>query len=782
MSKLQPAAPDVIRIVRAREHNLKNVTLDIPKRQITVFTGVSGSGKSSLVFDTVAAESQRQLNETFPAFVRHRLPHYGQPDVDLLHNLSVAIVIDQKRLGGNARSTVGTVTDIHALLRLLYSRAGRPGIGESSVFSFNHPEGMCPRCQGLGLVTQVDPEKLVARSRSLNEGGLASPVFAVGGYRWSRYARSGLFDPDKKLEDYSKAEWQLLMFQPEMILKDPPRNWPRHAKYEGVVPRFERTYVAKDAERLKPRERAALTAAVTRGTCPACRGYRLNRKVLSCRINGRHIGQCSALQVTDLIDVIRQINDVSVRTVTASIIERLGALMAIGLGYLSLDRHTGTLSGGESQRVKMIRHLGSSLTGLTYILDEPSTGLHPQDVHQLNELIQQLRDKGNTVLVVEHDPDVIAIADHVVDMGPGAGTHGGQIVFQGTAEALRSAPSVTGRCLSRQPKLKDDPRSPQGYLSIHNATMHNLQKVNAEFPCGVLTVVTGVAGSGKSSLVNGELTARYPEIVSIDQGALVGSSRSNMATYLGVMDSIRRLFAQANGVSSSMFSSNSAGACPVCKGLGEVHLDLAFMDSVISICEACRGRRFTDEVLSMRYRGRNIDEVLRLTADDALELFQHDALIYRPLRRAVEVGLSYLTLGQPLSTLSGGERQRVKLATELGNSGRIYILDEPTTGLHMSDVDRLQALLDRLVDAGNTVIVIEHNLAVIARADWVIDMGPGAGHGGGRIVTQGPPAKVCAFHGSSTAQYLKRYITRQNLRTDSLNSRRVSPAITGHDA
>jgi excinuclease UvrABC ATPase subunit len=739
---------DVIRIVGAREHNLNNVDVEIPKRLITVFTGVSGSGKSSLVFDTIAAESQRQLNETFPAFVRHRLPHHGQPDVDLL---------DQKRLGGNARSTVGTSTDIYALLRLLYSRAGNPDIGESSVFSFNHPAGMCPRCHGLGMIDQVDANKLVDLELSLNEGGLTSLAFAVGGYRWARYVHSGLFDNDKKLGDFTPAEWQLLMFQPAMTLQRRPANWPPTAKYEGVVPRFEKAFLAKEADRLKPRQRAAIAAAVMRGPCPECDGYRLNKNVLSSRINGKHIAQCAALEISALIPLIEAIDDPRVKTVVASICERLKALVSIGLGYLSLDRSTATLSGGESQRVKMIRHLGSSLTDLTYIFDEPSIGLHPRDVNQLNGLLRKLRDNGNTILVVEHDPDVINAADHVVDIGPGAGTHGGQIVFQGSCVALLKADTPTGRCLSEAVALKRETRPARGYLQIRNAALHNLKRVDIDVPLGAITVVTGVAGSGKSSLINGELMQRYPAIISIDQGALVGSSRSNLATYLDVFDGIRQLFARTHSASASLFSSNSKGACPACKGLGEVHLDLAFMDAITSVCEICKGRRYTNAVLALRYRGKNIDEVLRMTAEDAVQFFAKELEIRGPLERAVEVGLSYMTLGQPLSTLSGGERQRVKLATELREGGRTYVMDEPTTGLHLSDVRRLITLLNKMVDAGNTVIVIEHNLAVIAQADYIIDMGPGAGRDGGTIVAQGTPVRILDDPNSVTGPFLRRY-------------------------
>ncbi|MGK5045817.1 ATP-binding cassette domain-containing protein [Janthinobacterium sp. GB4P2] len=750
--------PAPIKIVGAREHNLKNVSVEIPKKVITVFTGVSGSGKSSLVFDTVAAESQRQLNETFSSFVRHRLPHYGQPDVDTLSNLSAAIIVDQKRLGGNARSTVGTVTDIHALLRLLYSRIGTPFVGYSNVFSFNHPEGMCPSCQGLGSVAMLDLEKLLDKGRSLNEGALILPGFPVGGYRWKRYVTSGLFDNDKQLRHYSEAELQMLLHQQEMPLKGAPPGWPPTAKYEGVVPRFEKAYLSKDIDQLKPQEREAVAAVVTRGPCRACEGYRLNSVILSCQIRGKHIGQCANLQIDDLIPFIEGIDDPRAPTMVAAILERLHNLVSIGLGYLSLDRPTATMSGGESQRIKMIRHLGSSLTDMTYILDEPSIGLHPRDVDQLNGLMRQLRDKGNTVLVVEHDPDVIAIADHVIDMGPGAGTRGGEVVYQGSLSGLAKAETLTGRYLHRHAELKAEVRVPRGYLQLRNARLHNLKDVSVDIPQCVMTVVTGVAGSGKSSLISGELMRRYPTIVYIDQGALVGSRRSNTATYTGILDPIRRLFAQANASNASLFSANSAGACPNCKGLGETHLDLAFMDAITSVCEVCKGRRYTDAVLALSYRGKNIDEVLRLTIESARSFFAEQSAICQTLQRVMEVGLDYLALGQPLSTLSGGERQRIKLATELENNGKVYVLDEPTTGLHMSDVARLIALLDRLVDKGSTVIVIEHNLDVIARADWVIDMGPGAGRKGGQIVAQGTPAQLTHDVHSVTGVFLKRRV------------------------
>jgi excinuclease UvrABC ATPase subunit len=745
----------VIRVVRARENNLRNVTIEIPKKRVTVFTGVSGSGKSSLVFDTIAAESQRQLNETFPAFVRNRLPHYGQPDVDALENLSPAVIVDQKRIGGNARSTVGTATDISALLRLLFSRIGQPFVGESSVFSFNHPEGMCLTCLGLGTIVAVDEEKLVDRSRSLNDGALTFLKFNVGGARWKRYVHSGLFDNDKPLSRYTEAEWRLLMHQPPMVLKTPPREWYASSKYEGVVDRFTRAYLKTAPEQLKPEEREAVAKVVTRSVCPTCKGYRLNHKILSAKIDGRHIGEFAALSISDLISVVRAIRDPRATTIVDAIVASLERLAAIGLGYLSLDRQTPTLSGGESQRVKMVRHLGSSLSDMTYILDEPSIGLHPRDVHQLNQLIIGLRDKGNTVIVVEHDPDVIAIADHVVDMGPGAGTHGGTVVFEGTVAALAKSKSLTGQFLRRGATLKTKVRQPDDTFRIRGAKLHNLASLDVDIPRGVLTVVTGVAGSGKSSLINGVLMRQHPEIVCIDQGALTGSVRSNMATYTGVLDPIRTLFARANDVSASLFSANSAGACPACHGLGEITLDLAFMDAITSECELCRGRRFRDDVLALSYRGKAIDEVLALTAEEAVDFFSDRTDVCAALERVVEVGLGYLTLGQPLSTLSGGERQRIKLATELQNSGRTYVLDEPTTGLHMSDVARLIALIDRLVDNGSSVIVIEHNIDVIAHADWIIDMGPGAGRDGGRVIAQGTPEELALDPASVTGPFLK---------------------------
>lgn len=746
-----------IRVLGAREHNLKNIDIEIPKKCIVVFTGVSGSGKSSLVFDTIAAESQRQINETFTSFARHRLPHYGQPDADAIENLSAAIVVDQKRLGGNARSTVGTATDIYALLRLLYSRIGRPAVGESTLFSFNHPEGMCPTCHGLGTTEAVDLDKLIDRDKSLNEGAIRFPALAVGSARWKRYALSGLFDNDKPLRDYDEREWDLLLNAEPFKPKHPLKGWWASSKYEGLLHRFERSFLHQSGEKVKGASREALSRVVSRRTCAQCKGARLNREVLRCRIEGGNIAQCAAMQADELIAFMRGLKSREAASVIAAIVERLEHLIGIGLAYLSLDRQTASLSGGESQRVKMVKHLGSSLTDMSYIFDEPSIGLHARDVHQVNLLLRRLRDKGNTVLVVEHDPDVIAIADHIVDMGPAAGRDGGRVVYQGDLAGLARAKTLTGRHIARRPRLKTRPRDPRGWLPLRKASLHNLRKLDVDLPVGVMTVVTGVAGSGKSSLINGVFARTYPETVCIDQGALHASRRSNTATYTGLLDPIRRQFAEANGVDVGLFSANSSGACPACKGLGAIQIDLAFMDPIESVCEACHGKRFSPEVLRYALRGRSIDQVLDMSVSEA-----HGFLVEPELRAITaqleQVGLGYLTLGQPLSTLSGGERQRIKLATELVQHGGLYVLDEPTTGLHLSDIDRLTEVMDRLVDNAGTVIVIEHNLEVIAQADWIIDMGPGAGHDGGRIVFQGVPADLLRERASVTGEHLARYL------------------------
>jgi len=745
---------DHIIIKGARENNLKNVSLKIPKKKITVFTGVSGSGKSSLVFDTIAAESQRQLNETFSAFVRHRLPHYGQPEADSLENLSAAIIIDQKRIGGNARSTVGTVTDIFTVIRLLFSRIGKPFVGYSNVFSFNHPQGMCPECEGLGTVATLDLEHFFDKSKSLNGGAILFPGFSKESWRWSRYAYSGLFDNDKKLKDYTKEEWYNLLYADDITLKNPDPRFPPTSKYEGIVPRFHRSYLNKESKEAKGE---AFEKIVTRGVCPSCKGTRFNPEILSCKIGKYNIADFAAMQVSDLRNVIAAIKEPMAATMVTAISERLKHMEDIGLGYLFLNRETASLSGGESQRIKMIKHLGSSLTDMTYIFDEPSIGLHPKDVHQLNELLQLLRDKGNTVLVVEHDPDVIVVADHIVDMGPKAGSNGGTVVFEGSLKGLAKSNTLTGKFLSKRHPLKEHPRIPNGHLQIKNATLHNLQHVNVKIPKGVMTVVTGVAGSGKSSLINGVLPKVYPETLCIDQSAISGSKRSNPATYTGIFDVIRNLFAKKNKVSSSLFSYNGGGACPECKGIGMVTIDLAFMDPITSICESCNGKRYKEEVLQYRLRGKNIWEVLKLTVAEAKDFFQEQD-IQPVLQKLCEVGLDYITLGQPLSSLSGGERQRIKLAAELENTGQIYVLDEPTTGLHMSDVDRLMGILNRLVDNGSTLIVIEHNLDVVKVADWVVDLGPEGGEGGGRVIFEGTPAQLIKKQDSATGMFLAKHI------------------------
>ena len=756
-ASLAHVAIDVIRIVGARENNLRNVSVDIPKKQITVFTGVSGSGKSSLVFDTIAAESQRQLNDTFSTFVRHRLPHHPQPDADSLQNLCAAIVVDQRRLGGNARSTVGTATDILALIRLLFSRIGQPFVGYSNIFSFNHLDGMCPRCEGLGKVDTVDLDRLFDRELSLNQGAIRFSAFAVGGYRWKRYVHSGLFDNDKPLKDFSKDEWHTLIHAEDVPITRPGPGWPPTSRYEGVLPRIRRNFLSRNLDDIKGLDRGEWDRLVTAGPCPRCHGARLNEKVLSNRIRGRNIADWCALEVGELLSVVQEVDAPLAASLVPATVYRLQHVVDIGLGYLSLGRETTSLSGGESQRVKMVRHLGSSLSDMSYIFDEPSVGLHPRDVSRLAELLRHLRDKGNTVLVVEHDPDVISMADHVIDIGPGAGEAGGTIVFQGSVAGLQRADTPTGRCLARPARVNAEPRAASAWLPLRQVSLHNLKDVSVDIPQDVLTVVTGVAGSGKSSLINGAFVHAYPETVCIDQGAIGGSRRSNPATYTGILEPIRRLIAQANTASASLFSANSGGACPVCKGLGITETDLAFMEPIVSVCERCRGRRFTDEVLQYRLRGKNIAEIMAMRVGEAKAFFDEPDIL-PALHRLDDVGLAYLSLGQPLSSLSGGERQRLKLATELAQSGRIYVFDEPTSGLHLSDIDRLLRLFDRLIVRGATLIVIEHQLNVIAQADWVIDMGPEAGQRGGRVVFAGTVAAMIARGTGETATHLRRHV------------------------
>ncbi|MGQ0838874.1 ATP-binding cassette domain-containing protein [Actinokineospora sp.] len=743
---------DVIQVRGARENNLADISLDIPKRRLTVFTGVSGSGKSSLVFGTIAAESQRLINETYTAFIQSFMPSQGRPDVDALHNLSAAIIVDQERMGANSRSTVGTATDAHTMLRILFSRLGTPHVGSSLAFSFNSPEGMCPDCEGLGRVSAIDVDQLVDVDLSLNEGAITVPGFTVDAWYVQGFTQSGFVDPDVKLRDYTPEQWEALLHKPATKVKIGKMN----TTYEGLVVKVQRLFLGKDRESMQPHIRAFVDRAVAFAECTACEGARLNPAALSCKVGGRTIAECSAMQISDLAEFVRDIEEPSAAPLLATLCATLDSLVEIGLGYLSLNRESGTLSGGEAQRVKMVRHLGSSLTDVTYVFDEPTVGLHPHDIQRMNNLLVLLRDKGNTVLVVEHKPEVIEIADHVVDLGPGAGPSGGHVCFAGDVPGLRASGTLTGRHLGHRARLRDKVRSPQGQLSIKGANRHNLKDVDVDIPLGVLTVVTGVAGSGKSSLIHGSLPGRDGVSV-VDQSPIRGSRRSNPATYTGLLDPIRTAFAKANGVKAALFSANSEGACPNCKGIGLVYTDLAMMAGVASVCEECEGKRFTPEVLTHKLHGKDISEVLAMSVTEARDFFTA-----RPARaildRLADVGLGYLGLGQPLTTLSGGERQRVKLAIRMAEKATTYVLDEPTTGLHLADVDQLLALLDRLVDDGNTVVVIEHHQAVMAHADWLIDLGPGAGQDGGRVVFTGTPADLVAHGDSLTARHLRTYV------------------------
>lgn len=744
---------EYITIQGARENNLKNISLQIPKRKLTIFTGVSGSGKSSIVFDTISAEAQRQLNETFTAFVRNRLPKSSQPDADSIENLSTAIVIDQKRLGGNSRSTVGTITDIYSILRLLFSRVGQPFIGYSNAFSFNDPTGMCPDCSGMGEKIEPDIEKFFDRSKSLNEGGIIFPVFSVDTWYWKMYAFSGFFDNDKKLADYTETEWEILLYGKNQKIKFETPGGPMDASYEGVIDKFYRLFVKKDSSEMSEGKQATAQRFLTYSPCTLCHGTRLSQAALSCKINGSNIAQLAALEMTDLINALSEINDPVANTMVATLMERVQNMIDIGLEYLSLNRQTTTLSGGESQRIKMVRHLSSNLVDLMYIFDEPSIGLHPRDVHRLNELLLKLRDKGNTVLVVEHDRDVIQTADYIVDVGPHAGAQGGEIVYEGSVAGLLQADTLTGQYMQYTMPLKAQYRQATGQMPVVGATLHNLKNVTVNIPTGVLTVVTGVAGSGKSTLVNDVFLAQHPDAIVIDQSSVSTSIRSNSATYTGIMDDIRNLFAQTNRVSASLFSFNAKGACANCQGLGFIFTDLAFLEPIKTPCEICGGNRFKPEVLQYQVKGKSISDVLAMTILEALNFFEKRELLHK-LQAIHDVGLDYLTLGQPLSTLSGGECQRIKLASELHKNGSIYVMDEPTTGLHMSDVGHLLAIMNRLVDGGNSVIVIEHNLDVIRNADWIIDLGPEGGYKGGHIVFEGTPQQLLTSEHSLTGKYL----------------------------
>ncbi|MFJ1618650.1 ATP-binding cassette domain-containing protein [Streptomyces sp. NPDC088251] len=739
----------------ARENNLKNISLTVPKGKITVFTGVSGSGKSSIVFSTIAVESQRQLNETFPWYVRNRLARYERPRAEVMENLSTAIVVDQKPIGGNSRSTVGTMTEIHPILRVLFSRHGKPSAGPSNLYSFNDPHGMCETCEGLGRTTTVNLDRLLDESKTLNEGAINFPSFAVGTAQWQLYAESGLFNPDTPLARFTDQERELFLHGGGFRVDRRSRHSVYKNEYEGVVARFTRRYLKRDGQTLSDRDREAVARVVTEGPCPECGGARLNAAARRSKIGTHSIADYTAMEIGELIEVLTTIDDPVAKPVATAALAVLRRIEAVGLGYLSLNRETSTVSGGEGQRLKIVRHLGSSLTDVTYIFDEPSVGLHPRDVHRLNELLLALRDKGNTVLVVEHDREVIAIADHVIDMGPGAGVHGGEVVFEGTVAELCISDSLTGQRLSTVSGLNQAPRAPTGTFTITGADLHNLKDITVDIPAGVLTAVTGVAGSGKSTLVSSVLAAQQPDAIIVDQSAIGISPRSTPATYINIMDTIRKLFARANGVDAGMFSFNSTGGCPACKGRGLIDNDLAFLDPVTTVCEVCEGQRYRHEVLDYRLDGHNIVQTLSLSVEGALDHFT-ERTVLRRLAMLREVGLPYLTLGQPLSTLSGGERQRLKLADRLRETGSLYIFDEPTTGLHMADVETLLALLDRLADGGNTVIVIEHDLDVIKHADWVIDLGPEAGRHGGHIIFEGTPEQLSTTQGSFTAEYLRR--------------------------
>ena len=737
---------EYIEIRGARENNLKDVELRLPKRKIIIFTGVSGSGKSSLVFDTIANEAQRLLFENFSLFIRNLLPRYPQPDADAIENLSMAVLVDQKRLGGGSQSTVGTVTDIAPVLRLLFSRIGKPYVGSANAFSFNDPQGMCLECNGLGRKIGIDPEALIDTTKSLNEGAVIAP--GLVGWESDLYGRSGFFDNDKKIAEYTPEELDLLLSSEPRKHTGLPYN-----TYEGLLYKFNRKFINRDIQTLPERTRRQVEPFLKLGPCPLCKGARLNQAALNCRINGYNIAQLAALEVDELIEVVREIDDPAAAPLVRTLTERLQHLIDIGLEYLSLDRTTDTLSGGESQRIKMVKHLNGSLVDVMYIFDEPSIGLHPRDVHRLNELLVKLRDKGNTVIVVEHDPYVIKIADYVVDMGPYAGSEGGQVVYEGSYAGLLEADTLTGNHLLRTRPLKETFRRATGSLPVVRATVNNLKNVSVNIPTGVLTVVTGVAGSGKSSLINEAFLSQHPKAVVIDQASLSTSSRSNPATYTGIMDDVRKAFAAANHADAGLFSFNSKGACPNCQGLGVTYTDLGFLEGVKLPCDVCGGKRFKDEVLAYTLNGKSIADVLNLTVHQALAFLQMKE-VQPKLQALSDVGLDYLTLGQPLSTLSGGECQRIKLASELHKRGSIYVMDEPTTGLHLSDIGRLLTIMNRLVDGGNTVMVIEHHLDVIRHADWIIDMGPEGGKKGGMVIFEGTPRELLGAKHSLTSRYL----------------------------
>jgi excinuclease UvrABC ATPase subunit len=774
---------DLIRVHGARQNNLQDVSVEIPKRRLTVFTGVSGSGKSSLVFGTIAAESQRLINETYSAFVQGFMPTLARPDVDVLEGLTTAIIVDQERIGADPRSTVGTATDANAMLRILFSRLGQPHIGSPQAFSFNVASvsgagavtieragqtvkerrsfaitgGMCPRCEGRGSVTDIDLTALYDDSKSLNEGALTIPGYSMEGWYGRIFGGCGFFDPDKPIRKFTKRELHDLLYKEPTKIKVDNIN----LTYEGLIPKIQKSMLSKDVDSMQPHIRAFVERAVTFATCPECGGTRLSEAARSSKIEGISIADACAMQISDLATWVGGLREPSVAPLLAALRHTLDSFVEIGLGYLSLDRPSGTLSGGEAQRVKMIRHLGSALTDVTYVFDEPTIGLHPHDIQRMNDLLLRLRDKGNTVLVVEHKPETIAIADHVVDLGPGAGAAGGTVCFEGTIDGLRASGTITGRHFDDRAVLKETVRKPTGSLEIRGASAHNLRDVDVDIPLGVLVVVTGVAGSGKSSLVHGSIPGGNG-VISVDQGSIRGSRRSNPATYTGLLDPIRKAFAKANGVKPALFSSNSEGACPNCNGNGVIYTDLAMMAGVATVCEVCEGKRFQAAVLDYHLGGRDISEVLAMSVTEAENFFgAGDARLpaaHAILRRLADVGLGYLSIGQPLTTLSGGERQRLKLATHMAEKGGVYVLDEPTAGLHLADVEQLLGLLDRLVDSGKSVIVIEHHQAVMAHADWIIDLGPGAGNDGGRIVFEGTPADLVADRSTLTGEHLAAYV------------------------
>ncbi|SEE44545.1 excinuclease ABC, A subunit [Arthrobacter alpinus] len=774
---------DLIRVQGARVNNLKDISVEIPKRRLTVFTGVSGSGKSSLVFGTIAAESQRMINETYSAFVQGFMPTLARPDVDVLEGLTTAILVDQERMGANPRSTVGTVTDANAMLRIVFSRLAQPHIGSPQAYSFNVASvsgagaitiekagekvkerrsfsitgGMCPRCEGMGKVNDFNLEALFDAEKSLSEGALTVPGYSMDGWYGRIFGGTGFFDMDKKLGKFTKKELHDLLYREPTKVKVEGIN----LTYEGIIPKMQKSMLAKDVDAMQPHIRAFVERAVVFTTCPECAGTRLAEHARNSRIEGVSISDACAMQISDLAAWVRSLHEPSVAPLLEALGETLDSFVDIGLGYLSLERPSGTLSGGEAQRTKMIRHLGSSLTDITYVFDEPTIGLHPHDIARMNKLLLQLRDKGNTVLVVEHKPEAIAIADHVIDLGPRAGTLGGQVVFEGTVAGLRASDTLTGKHLDDRISLKTTPRKGSGVLEVRGATENNLKNVDVDIPLGVLTVVTGVAGSGKSSLIHGSVSGREG-VVTVDQGAIRGSRRSNPATYTGLLEPIRKAFAKVNGVKPALFSANSEGACPTCNGAGVIYTDLGMMAGVSTVCEECEGRRFQAAVLEYHLGGKNISEVLTMSVDHAEEFFRDGEAklpaAHKILSRLSDVGLGYLTLGQPLTTLSGGERQRIKLATHLGEKGGIYVLDEPTTGLHLADVEKLLGLLDRLVESGKSVIVIEHHQAVMAHADWIIDIGPGAGHDGGTVVFEGTPTELVASQETLTGQHLAAYV------------------------